>query len=93
VTSTSDFQPAVGARLRITSLTIRSELSYGEPERRLRAEVERLFRSKAEWHRRHAAMPLREKVRILLQLQEQDLPLLARRRALRHWERPWPIEP
>jgi hypothetical protein len=55
--------------------------------------VERLFRAKAEWHRRHANLPIREKVRILLQLQRQDLPLLARHRALRWWERPWAIEP
>ena len=64
-----------------------------EPDPWLPAEVERLFRSKAEWHRRLAAMPVREKVRILLQLQAQDLPLLAQRRPLRRWERPWPIEP
>ena len=55
--------------------------------------TERLFRSKAEWHRRQAALPIREKVRILLELQRQDLPLLARHRKLRWWERPWPIEP
>jgi hypothetical protein len=55
--------------------------------------VERLFRAKAEWHRRHAALPIREKVRILLELQRQDLPLLARHRPLRQWEHPWPIDP
>jgi len=49
--------------------------------------------SKAAWHRAQAALPLREKVRILLELQEQDLPLIARQRPLRSWERPWPIEP
>jgi len=56
-------------------------------------DVERLFRAKREWHRRHAALPIREKVRILLELQRQDLPLLARLRPLRSWERPWPIDP
>jgi hypothetical protein len=55
--------------------------------------AERLFRSKDEWHRRQARMPVRKKVRILLELQRQDLPLIARRRPLRPWERPWPIEP
>ena len=34
-----------------------------------------------------------EKVRILLQLQQQDLPLLAKQRPLRAWEKPWPVEP
>ena len=48
---------------------------------------------KREWHRRQADLPLKEKVRILLELQEQDLPLIARHRQLRTWERPWPISP
>lgn len=52
-----------------------------------------LAASKAAWHRAQAALPLREKVRILLELQKQDLPLIARQRPLRSWERPWPIEP
>ncbi len=55
--------------------------------------IERLFRAKREWHRAQARLPLREKVRILLELQRQDLPLIARHRPLRSWERPWPIEP
>lgn len=52
-----------------------------------------LAESKAAWHRAQAALPLREKVRILLELQKQDLPLIAKQRPLRTWERPWPIEP
>lgn len=52
----------------------------------------RLARKRA-WHRAQAAAPLREKVRVLLELQRQDLPLLARRRALRPWERPWDVTP
>jgi hypothetical protein len=32
-------------------------------------------------------------VRILLELQRQDLPLLQRHRRLDWWEKPWPIEP
>jgi hypothetical protein len=47
----------------------------------------------ARGHRRQASLPLREKVRILLELQRQELPLLRKQRALRPWERPWPIEP
>ena len=36
-----------------------------------------LAESKSAWHRSQAALPLREKVRILLELQRQDLPLIA----------------
>ncbi len=52
-----------------------------------------LLTGKAAWHRQQAALPLRQKFRILLELQRQDLPLLAARRPLRSWERPWPVEP
>lgn len=53
----------------------------------------RVAESKARWHRAQVSLPLREKVRILLQLQRQELPLLERLRPLRSWERPWPIDP
>ena len=53
----------------------------------------RLFDVKREWHSRQAQRPLKEKVRVLLELQRQDLPLIARQRPLRAWERPWSIEP
>jgi hypothetical protein len=53
----------------------------------------RSLANKAAWHREQASLPLRRKVEILLALQRQDLPLLARRRPLRPWERPWEIEP
>ncbi|MCP3960892.1 MAG: hypothetical protein GY719_23855 [bacterium] len=56
-------------------------------------EVEALFRAKRAWHRQQARLPIKEKVRILLELQRQDLPLLARHRQLEWWERPWNIEP
>jgi len=52
-----------------------------------------LLARKREWHRAQARLPLREKVRILLELQRQDLPLLAARRPLEPWERPWEITP
>ena len=52
-----------------------------------------LFRTKAEWHRKQARKPIKEKVRILLELQRQDLPLIQRHRLLEWWEKPWPIEP
>ena len=59
----------------------------------LPAEARRLLEAKGDWHRTQARLPLREKVRILLELQRQELPLVARHRPLRSWERPWPIEP
>lgn len=52
-----------------------------------------LAESKLAWHRAQAALPLKEKVRILLELQKQDLPLITKQRPLRSWERPWPIDP
>jgi hypothetical protein len=56
-------------------------------------DVGRLLARNREWHRRQAQQPLREKVRILLKLQRQELPLLARQRPLRPWERPWDVTP
>lgn len=52
-----------------------------------------LIASKEAWHRVQASLPIREKVRILLELQRQDLPLLSKQRPLRAWEKPWPVEP
>lgn len=51
------------------------------------------FEAKRRWHETQARLPVRERVRILLELQKQDLPLIAARRPLRPWERPWEIEP
>lgn len=55
--------------------------------------AQRAFETKARWHQGQVALPLKEKVRILLQLQQLDLPLLARQRPLQAWERPWAVEP
>jgi len=52
-----------------------------------------LLARKREWHRQQALQPLQEKVRILIELQRQELPLLARQRPLGPWERPWDITP
>jgi len=49
--------------------------------------------TKSRWHREQARLPIREKFRILLKLQADDLPLIQKRRALRAWEKPWPIQP
>lgn len=48
---------------------------------------------KRAWHAAQVQLSLREKVRILLELQQQELPLIARLRPLRSWERPWRISP
>jgi len=55
-----------------------------------RASIEK---SKVEWHRQQAQLPIKEKIRILLELQRQDLELLRRHRALKDYERAWDIEP
>ena len=55
--------------------------------------LDRLWKGKAALHRRHANLPLPEKVRLVIELQRIVLPLIARQRALRSWERPWDIEP
>ena len=60
---------------------------------RLPDEVNDLLERKRAWHKEQAAAPLHEKVRILLELQRQDLPLIARHRPLRPWERPWDVTP
>jgi len=52
-----------------------------------------LRNGKAALHARHSALPLRDKVRLVIELQRIVLPLIERQRALQWWERPWSIEP
>ena len=59
----------------------------------LESLMERLWKGKAALHQRHANLPLPEKVRLVMELQRIVLPLIARQRPLRSWERPWEIEP
>lgn len=59
----------------------------------LTSEMAALYERKRAWHLEQARLPLPEKFRILIELQRQDLPLLARQRRLRPWERPWEITP
>ena len=54
---------------------------------------EATWEKKRAWHREQARLPLREKFRILLELQRQDYPLLLRHGKLRPWEKPWNVEP
>ncbi len=49
--------------------------------------------AQASWHRRCAQLPLKEKIRLLLDMQQRVYPIIRQRRAMREWERPWPIEP
>ena len=55
--------------------------------------MSKVFAAKAEWHRQQSRLPLKDKFRILLQLQRQDYPLLKRHRTLEWWEKPWEVEP
>jgi hypothetical protein len=54
---------------------------------------EAAYAAKKAWHQLQARVPLKEKFRILLELQRQDYELLKRHRQLEPWERPWDIEP
>jgi hypothetical protein len=54
---------------------------------------EQAYAAKRAWHREQARLPIEEKIRILLELQEQDLELIRRLRPLEWYERRWPIQP
>ena len=55
--------------------------------------LERLRQGKIALRERRRGLSLRDKVREVLELQRMMLPLLARQRPLRWWERPWNVEP
>jgi hypothetical protein len=57
------------------------------------SERKAAYAAKKAWHQQQAHLPLKEKVRILLQLQRRDYELLKRHRQLEPWERPWEIDP
>lgn len=59
----------------------------------LSPDARAIFDRKRAWHRDQARLPLKEKFRILIALQRQDLPLISRRRPLKPWERPWDVTP
>lgn len=65
-------------------------MNNGDPAAR---SIEQIFRDKKAWHASQRQLPVKEKVRILLELQKQDYPLLKKHRRLEWWERPWPIKP
>jgi hypothetical protein len=55
--------------------------------------LQQLWKGKAALHARHANLPLPEKVRLVIELQRIVLPLIARQRPLRAWEKVWEIDP
>lgn len=54
---------------------------------------QKAYSAKKEWHKAQANLPLKQKFRILLELQKQDLPLIRKLRPLKYYEYPWPVEP
>ena len=56
-------------------------------------DIERIFASKREWHKKQAHKPVKEKVRDLLQMQRDYYPPLKAIGKLKSWSRPWDIEP
>jgi len=55
--------------------------------------LEALRAGKVALRRQRERSELREKIRIVLELQRLCLPLIERRRPLADWERPWAITP
>ncbi len=53
----------------------------------------RQYLKKREWHRAQAQLPIKEKMRLMLEMQKRVLPMIARRRPLKWYEKPWDIEP
>ncbi len=50
-----------------------------------------LRRGKKALHDAHRALSVSEKVKMVIELQASALPLIARRRPLRYYERQWPV--
>ncbi len=55
--------------------------------------LDALRAGKVSLRRQRENLALREKVRMVLELQRLCLPLIERRRRLAEWERPWAITP
>lgn len=68
----------------------RSELAVARPSPQL---IATLRQGKEELRAIRRAMSLPEKIAQVLELQKLQYPLLARRRALPEWMRPWDVEP
>jgi len=55
--------------------------------------MRRLHQGKADLRAQRTRMALKEKIRMLLELQRIYWPLLKRHRPLASWERPWEVDP
>ena len=55
--------------------------------------IARQRQGKDELRRAREALPLREKIRQVIELQRFQYPLLKRQRPLEPWERSWEVEP
>lgn len=53
----------------------------------------RQYDKKRQWHRAQANLPIKEKMRLMLEMQKNTLPLIERHRPLKWYEKPWDIEP
>jgi hypothetical protein len=67
--------------------------AVGPRERPSAGLVARLREGKAQLRRERERLPFPEKVRQVIELQKAVYPLIAQRRELEPWERPWEIEP
>ena len=67
--------------------------SSSEPARPTPELLARLRAGKAALREHRRSLTLPERVQQVLDLQKIHYPLIARRRALQWWERPWEIEP
>lgn len=73
-----------------------SRSDTAKPDARPRPSAELLARLRAgkdALRTEREQLPLKEKVRLVLELQRLQYPLLSRQRTLEPWERPWEIEP
>jgi hypothetical protein len=56
--------------------------------------MDRLYAAKTALHDLHQALPLREKIAQLIELQRLDYTLRVQRgEQLEEWQRPWEVEP
>ena len=62
-------------------------------DKSLEETQERIYAAKKEWHKQQARLPVEEKMRILIEIQKHDVPLIAAKRPLQWFEKPWDIEP
>lgn len=70
-------------------------MSTRQPGRPTRPSAELVAAQRAgklQWRRAMVHRPFKEKIPLLLDMQKRLHPVIARRRALAPWERPWAID-